>query len=332
MSMEIAKAVVLAGACPGSAPWPSVGLTARQLAPVANRPVLFHHLDALARAGVRQVALVTDATTQSSIRDAVGDASEWGLELIHVDNAGDPNVLTSSVVADLVDAEPVLVHHGDVLMRECWSTLEADFAERDLDALILRPAPAERVAASEAAGYIIGPDIFSALHGHAAALDDVLQRLRGSGARVSVRQVDACMPCRGGAEQLLEANRRMLEQMAPGPRGERVFDSEVQGFVALHPSAEIRNSIVRGPVTIGPRARIRDTYVGPYTSIGAGVELECIEIEHSIVFAGAEMRYLSSRIEGSLIGPGARVTRGFQMPKALRLSIGEGAQISLAAG
>jgi glucose-1-phosphate thymidylyltransferase len=137
--MEIAKAVVLAGAYSGPTIWPSVGFPARQLAPVANRPVLFHHLDSVAGAGVRQAAVVTDATTGSSIREALGDGSEWGLELTHVEDDGDFDAFTSPVVAEFVGTGPVLVHHGDVLLREQLSALKDDFADRGLDALLLRP-------------------------------------------------------------------------------------------------------------------------------------------------------------------------------------------------
>jgi glucose-1-phosphate thymidylyltransferase len=327
--MKIAKAVVLAGACPSSAPWPSVGFPARQLAPVANRPVLFHHLDALAGAGVRQAAILTDATTRASVRQAVGDGSEWGLELTHFEHEGIPSVLASSAMADFVGGEPVVIHHGDVLLRERFSQLEDDFSDRALDALILRPG-ASAHAEPGSAGYIIGPDVFPTLRREPAALDDVLARLRADGARISVREVDACMPCRGGAEQLLEANRRLLEQLVPGPPGERIFDSQLQGPVAVHPSAEVRDSILRGPVTIGPGARIANAYIGPYTSIGAGVEIDSVEIEHSIVFDRAKIQFLASRVEGSLIGPDASVVRDFHFPRALRLIIGEGALVSVA--
>jgi glucose-1-phosphate thymidylyltransferase len=309
-----------------------VGFAARQLAPVANRPVLFHHLDALAGAGIRQAAILTDATTRPSIEEALGDGSEWGLELTHLEHLERLNVLDASAVAAFIGSEPVLVHHGDVLLRERLSTLTKDFYDRELDALILRPgSPLPDDPVQGSAGYLIGPDVFPRLRQQAASLDDLLQRMLATGARVGVREVDACLPCRGGTEQLLEANRRMLEQLLPAHRGERVFESEIQGLVSLHPSAEVRGSVIRGPVSIGPGARITDTYIGPYTSIGAGVELDCVEIEHSIVLDRAQVRYLPSRIEGSLIGPGARVSRDFQMPRALRLSIGEGSQVSIAA-
>jgi glucose-1-phosphate thymidylyltransferase len=324
--MEIAKAVVLAGECGGSAPWPSVGVATRQLAPVANRPVLFHHLDALQSAGVTEAAIVTDGITGANIRGAVGDGSDWELELTHLEYHGTSNVLACSSVAAFVGTAPVVVQHGDVLLRERISALGDDFAEHELDALILCPGPK---AAHGAAGYILGPDMHQRLRDDGAALDDVLQRLRISGSRIGVREVDACMPCRGGADELLEANRRMLELLSPGCRGERVFDSEIQGPVALHPSAEVRASVVRGPVAIGPGARISNAYIGPYTSIGAGVDLDCVEIEHSIVLEGAQVRYLEARVEGSVIGPGARVSRDFRLPRAMRLSIGEGAQVSV---
>ena len=329
--MEIAKAVVLAGDCRGTAPWPSVGVAARQLAPVANRPVLFHHLDALEDAGIREAAIVTDASTRAGIREALADGAEWTLQLTQLEDDGSPNVLAAAPVADFIGSAPVLVHHGDVLLRERLSVLEEDFADHGLDALILRAGSgAERAASPGSAGYIIGPDLQRPLRSGAATLDDTLERLRVAGARIGVREVDACMPCRGGADQLLEGNRRMLERLAPTHHGERVFKSEIQGPVSLHPSAEVHASVIRGPVVVGPGARIANSYIGPYTSIGAGVEIDCVEIEYSIVLDHARIRFLQSRVAASLVGPRAHVTCDFQMPRALRLSIGEGALVSLA--
>jgi glucose-1-phosphate thymidylyltransferase len=329
--MELAKAVVLAGDCRGPEQWPALGTGARQLVPVANRPVLFHHLDALVDAGVREAAIVTDATTGASIRDAVGDGADWGLALTHLKGDGTPNVLASAPVADFVGSSPVLVHQGDVLLRERLSALEDDFAQHDLDALIMRPgAGGGDAPARGSAGYIIGSDVHPSLRREVAALDDALERLVAAGARVGVREVDACMPCRGGADELLEGNRRMLERLTAGRRGERIFDSKLQGPVSVHPSAEVRASVIRGPVVIGPGARIANAYIGPYTSIGADVEIDCVEIEYSIVLDRAQIRFFEARVEGSVIGPGARVTRDFNMPRAVRLTIGAGAQVWLA--
>ena len=322
---------MVAADCRGSAQWPDLGLAVRQLAPVANKPVLFHHLESLASAGIRQAAVVTDHTTRAGIRDAVGDGAKWGLEVCYLDGASATNVLASPEVAAFADAEPVVVQHGDVLLRERISALCARFADDGLDALVLQldhPSVARHTAPT---GYVVGSDAQRALAaaGGTVGLDKALARLRVDGARVEVREVVACLPCRGSTDALLEANRQMLEEIVPEHRGERVFNSELQGRVALHPSAEVRDSLIRGPVAIGPRASISNAYIGPYTSIGADVTIESAEVEHSIVLEGAQIRFLGVRLEGSLVGPGARITRAFRVPRALRLSVGGGAEIAM---
>jgi glucose-1-phosphate thymidylyltransferase len=336
--MEIAKAVVLAVDCRGKEPWPSLGPPARQLAPIANKPVLFHHFDALKTAGVHEVAVMTDETTRTSIREALGDGSAWGLEICYLDQDEHSDVLGSAAVADFAGSAPVLVQHGDVLLRERLSALYEHFAESALDALVLLPgrgwegeSDAAR-ACRAVAGYILAPDALIALgggSGQSGPREDPLERLRSAGARVEVRDVDAWLPCRGTTDSLLAANREMLDDVASDPRAERVFGSEIQGRVMLHPSAEVHDSLIRGPTAIGPRTRIANAYIGPYTSIGADVDIDCVEIEHSIILDGAQIRFVGARIEGSLIGPGTHVVRDFRVPRALRLSVGGRAHIAL---
>jgi glucose-1-phosphate thymidylyltransferase len=337
MAMEIAKAVVLAGDCRGPDPWPNLGLTARQLAPVANKPVLFHHLEALAGAGVDRALVVTDDTTRSSIPEALGDGSAWGLGISYVD--GGPSMLASSTLAEFVGPGPVLVHDGDVLVRERLGTLCDHLAGAGLDALVLRAEVATNGNGAAAdpgtpVGCLIGVDVHDALWreattGPSPGLEGLIARLRDRGARVQERGVDACLPCRGRVEALLEANRRMLEDLVPDEHGERVLGSEIQGRLALHPSAEIHDSLIRGPVVIGPGARIANAYIGPYTSIGADVQVESVEIEHSIIFDRARIRFVGARIEGSLVGPGAQIERDFRVPQAMRLSVGARAEVAL---
>jgi glucose-1-phosphate thymidylyltransferase len=337
MTMEIAKAVVLAGDCRGPEPWPSLGSPARQLAPVANKPVLFHHLEALAGAGVRDAAVVTDDVTRTSIRQAVGTGATWGLNVLFVDDDGSADALASPAIADFVGDGPVLVQHGDVLLHERVDTLCRAFADTALDALVLRLA--ERVDGGAhrpqpQLGYIVGSDVHRVLRREAAddpaaGLDDLLARLGGSGARIGVRDVEACLPCRGRTEALLEANRRLLEELVRDEAGERVFDTEIQGRAAIHPSAEVRDSLIRGPVAIGPGASVANAYIGPYTSIGAHVHIDAVEIEHSIILDGARIRFVGSRIEDSLIGPGAHIERDFRVPQAVRLWVGARADIAL---
>jgi glucose-1-phosphate thymidylyltransferase len=92
----------------------------------------------------------------------------------------------------------------------------------------------------------------------------------------------------------------------------------------------IESSVVRGPVVIGPGARLRNAYVGPYTSIGRDVLIEGSEVEHSIVMPEASIKHLGGRLEASIVGARAQVYRDFRLPTALRLNVGEGAEVSLA--
>src|SRR3954463_5539923 len=110
--MKIAKAVVLATDCRGREPWPSLGLSTRHLAPVANKPVLFHHLEALASAGIRETAIVCDRRSNAGIREAVGNGSAWDLEVRYVEASPFESILSSAAVAGFIGSAPVLVQHG----------------------------------------------------------------------------------------------------------------------------------------------------------------------------------------------------------------------------
>ena len=330
--------MVLAGESRGPVAWPDLGLAARQLAPVANKPILFHHLEAVAGVGVREAVLVTDAVTDASIRDAVGDGSSWGLDVRYVRHDGRDDPLASPELTGFLDGTPLLIQHGDVLLRERMATVWEEFYAGALDALVLRLRPRTGIAGPvpTATAYLVGGDVLEALRGEVVpdpgrriGLDDVLPQLRTSGARVEERTVEACLPCRGRADALLEANRWMLEHLGPGQRGERVIRSELQGHIALHPSAEVRDSLIRGPVSIDAGASIANSYIGPYTSVGAGVRIDGVEIEHSIVLGGARIGFVGVRMQDCVIGARAHVGRDFRRPQAMSLAIGEAAAVSL---
>jgi glucose-1-phosphate thymidylyltransferase len=147
---------------------------------------------------------------------------------------------------------------------------------------------------------------------------------------VILRQVDEWWRYRQRPEALLEGNRFALEGLKGSPVEAQLMDTRIQGAVSIHPTARLESSIVRGPAVIGAGARLRDAYVGPYTSIGDEVVIEGAEIEHSIILPGASISHLGGRLEASVVGPKARVFRDFRLPKALRLNVGEGAEVSLA--
>jgi NDP-sugar pyrophosphorylase family protein len=141
--------------------------------------------------------------------------------------------------------------------------------------------------------------------------------------------VDPAWAYDGTVDGILEANTLALDALKRGRVGVDLSRASVQGRVSIDPSAELEGAKVRGPAHIGPGARIIETYVGPYSSIGAGVTLEGVEIEHSIVLPGAQIRYPGRRLEASLVGEGADIGRDYSLPSALRLRVGPGSQIQL---
>jgi glucose-1-phosphate thymidylyltransferase len=286
----------------------------------------------MACAGIGETAVVCDRRSNAAVREAVGDGSAWGLAVRYYEASPFESILASPGLSGFIGSSPVLIQYGDVLLHEELSALRDQLADNRLDALVVHAGRWLRSAegAGVTDGYLLGAGTYSDLRRYAAPLREALARLRAGGARIEERDVEASLPCQGGADALLAANRRLLEGVADDFPGERVFDSEIHGRVAIDPSAEVRDSVIRGPVAIGPRARITNAYIGPYTSVGPGVVIDCAEIEHSIVLEQAQLRSLPSRIESSIIGPGARVTHEFNRPRAVPHSLGEGARVSLA--
>jgi glucose-1-phosphate thymidylyltransferase len=326
--VEIARAIVVTGGGPRDAGWPALAGGPRHLVPVANKPILFHNLEELRTAGVLEAVIVVEPDAELAIRRAVGDGADWRLAVRYMrapatDALGGLLQLTRDFVRD----EPVLIEHADMLLDERVRTHVVDFAGERLDALALRLA---RRHGNVPAGYLLSRRAVEVLRDGAGTAADPLLPVRRDGGQVRVRDVTGCRPCHGGHEALLEGNRRMLERLTGHVDPSSLHDSRVQGAVVIHPTARLQRTLVRGPAIIGAGARLSDAYVGPYTSIGDGVQIEGAEIEHSIVLAGAELRFVGTRIESSLIGRGARVVRSFEPPAALRLAIGDGADISVA--
>jgi glucose-1-phosphate thymidylyltransferase len=327
--VEIAKALILAGPTPHDRPWPSIRSASKHLVPVANRPILFHNLETLRRARLLEATIALEHDCEASTMAAVGDGSDWGLTVRYVrwrPEAGLAGALEAA--REMIADEPVLVEPADALHREHIHPHIAAFANERLDAMALRLTSAGGQVPLDS-GYLLSNRAVSMLLEDAEPSADPIVGIRDRGGHVRVQQIDACLPCHGGQDRLLESNRRMLEHLRSGVDEAEFPTCEFQGAVLAHPTATLEHTLIRGPVIIGPGSRLSHAYVGPYTSIGADVRIEGSQIEHSIVLDGAQLLHIGTRVETSVIGRNARIDRSFGLPTAIRLSVGDGAEVTL---
>jgi glucose-1-phosphate thymidylyltransferase len=360
--VKLSKAVVLAHAgssgsarC-GAGGQPGLGLPSAPFLSVANRSLLRHALEWLAAAGIRRAVVIVPETVAGDARRAVGPrrrdiAVDWLEQL-----PGEEFTDTLTAVAGFLEREPFVLHLADSLAKEDLRSLIPAGSVDDLDALLL--VDEEAVAQPDGVidlcarfehgnprlplrrGISAGVAVLGARAWDAAAsaldrpdggaLERLADKLFELGGGVRTRRVHQWWRFKGGAAALLEGNRFALEQLRPDFDGAQLVRSDIQGVVVADATARIESSIVRGPAIVGPGAHVRDAYVGPYTSIGEGVVIEGAEIEHSVVLAGASISYLGGRLEASVVGRDTKIFRDFRLPRALRVQVGEGANISLA--
>jgi glucose-1-phosphate thymidylyltransferase len=158
-------------------------------------------------------------------------------------------------------------------------------------------------------------------------ITDAIQDLIDRGMRVTPHLVDGWWKDTGKLEDMLEANRLILETLRPRIAGTVDAASRVEGAVVIEAGATIVDSVVRGPAIIGEGARIQHAYVGPFTSIGPGVGIRSSEIEHSIVLEGAAIHDLETRVADSLIGRGVKIHRQPLKPAAHRFMLGDNSEV-----
>jgi glucose-1-phosphate thymidylyltransferase len=356
--MHDLKGLILSGG-KGTRLRPITHTSAKQLVPVANKPVLFYGIEAIAQAGIDRVGIIIAPETGDEIRDAAGDGSRFGVKLTYIVQ-DEPLGLAHAVLAAepfLGDA-PFVMYLGDNLLQGGIADLVAAFREHAPDALILLtrvPDPerygvaelrdgavvrlVEKPSAPQTDLALVGVYMFtSAVHDAARAIEpsgrgeleitDAIQHLVDAGLRVEPHIVEGWWKDTGRLQDMLAANRLVLDTIERRMEGELV-ESEVDGRVVIEPGARLERSAVRGPAIIGAGARLTDCYVGPYTAVGEGCVIQNAEVEHSILLAGSSVRDLAGRMESSLLGRNVKIGRDQRQPRAYRFLVGDNSEIGI---
>ncbi len=356
--MQNLKGLILSGGT-GTRLRPITHTSAKQLVPVANKPVLFYGIAAMADAGIEEVGIIIAPETGEEIRAAAGDGSRFGVKLTYIVQ-GEPLGLAHAVLTaeSFLADSPFVMYLGDNLLQGGIEDLVTAFREHQPDALILLTPVAdpesygvaeledgavvrlvEKPAEPKTDLALVGVYMFTpAIHDAARAIEpsgrgeleitDAIQHLVDAGMRVEPHVVRGWWKDTGRLEDMLAANRLVLDTIEAKVEGE-LIESQVDGRVVIDPGARLERCAVRGPAIIGAGARLTDCYIGPYTAIGDGCTIENAEVEHSILLAGASVRDLAGRMESSLLGRNVKIGRDHHQPRAYRFMVGDNSEIGI---
>jgi len=318
--------------------------------PIANLPLICHVVGELAQGGIDEARIITCNGVREQLERLLDSGESSGMRLTYeeVDARSGRRAVQTAIRRTLAD-EPVLVYPGDCLFPGQIQPLRERFSAGDVDLVLLAHATADasrgwvrklmrgdeqpsRVADT---AMILSPATQAALddlpsNGNGGVEEGVVEALLAAEHPFAVCELGEHWCYSDSTEELLAGNQIMLDSLRiTSVRGTLGDSNEVLGRVQISSSARVSSSTVHGPVVIGDDAVVEDSFIGPYTAIGAGAVVMGTEIDNTIVMAGAEIRHPGPRIEASVIGERACVSRSFDLPKGLHLRVGSDAQISL---
>jgi len=352
------RGLVLAGGT-GSRLRPLTYTSAKQLIPVANKPIISYVLEDLARAGIEEVGVIIAPQTGDEIRTAVGDGSAFGLRITYI-LQDEPKGLAHAVLTaeGYLAGAPFVMYLGDNLLEDGVSGLVSEFERSGANASIvltrvpnpqqfgvavldgerivrLVEKPADPPSDLALVGvYLFDGSIFESARQiepswrNELEITDAIQHMVDLGLRVVPHVLKGWWLDTGKKDDMLDANRTVLETIEPLIEGEVDADSRLEGRVIVGPGAKIVRSHVRGPVAIAAGAQIVDSYIGPFTAIGAECVVESSELEHSILLASSRLVGVR-RVTDSILGRRAEVVRDGATPVAYRFMIGDESSVGV---
>ena len=354
------KGLILSGG-KGTRLRPITHTAAKQLVPVANKPILYYAIEALRAAGIEDIGIIVGETHQE-VRDAVGDGSRFGARVTYIQQEAPLGLAHAVKIAeDYMAGDSFVMYLGDNLIRGGIGDFVQEFEAARPDAMVLLakvPNPSQfGVAELNGDGrilkleekpkqpksdlglvgvYLFTQAIFPAVHAIRPSprgeleITDAIQYLIDQQKTVLPHVITGWWKDTGKLADMLEANRIMLDDISDSDiRGDILGKTQIQGRVVVAAGARLVDCTVRGPAIIGEGCLLERTFIGPYTSIGPEVTITDTEIEHSIVLAGCTIRDLDGRIVDSLLGKNVEVTRFGDHPKAYRLMLGDNSVVSI---
>jgi glucose-1-phosphate thymidylyltransferase len=357
------KALILAGGA-GTRLRPITHTSAKQLVPVANKPILFYGIESMVAAGITQIGVIV-GDTRDEVMKALGTGEQWGAQITYIPQDAPLGLAHCVLIArDFLADDDFVMYLGDNLLEQDLAAFVAAFegardaANPPTAQILLKQVPDPHrfgIASLDASGnvvhlvekpadppsdlalvgvYLFDPTIHTAVASIEPSargeleITDAIQWLIDHGHQVRCELLTGWWIDTGKLTPLLEANRLLLERIESKIDGKVDEQSVLDGRVVVAEGAEVVNSTIRGPVAIGSGTRIVDSFIGPFSAIGDDCEVVNSEVEHSVVMAGSRILDIA-RLEDSLIGREATVSRTKVRPRALRLMVGDHCQIDV---
>lgn len=355
------KGLILSGG-KGTRMRPITHTAAKQLLPVANKPIIYYGVESLISAGIREIGIIISPETGNDVKDCVGDGSRWGIKIQYI-LQDQPLGLAHAVktARDFLKDDPFVMYLGDNLIKDGVGPLVERFNKGSADAFILlkevenpssfgvaqlndagrilclEEKPAKPKSNLALVGvYLFNKNIHTAIDEIKPSrrgeleITDAIQRLIETKHHVDSHILKSWWLDTGKKDDMLEANRVVLDEMTDvSMLGSFDNGSRISGRVHVGKGSILKNCTVRGPAVIGEDCVLEDSYVGPFTSIGDGARVSHAEIEHCILREKCQIVDFHGRIEDSLIGVNVELTRGNNKPLAFRLMIGDDSKVEV---
>jgi glucose-1-phosphate thymidylyltransferase len=352
------KALILSGG-KGTRLRPITHTSAKQLVPIANRPILFYGIQAIREAGITDLGIVV-GDTAPEIKAAVGDGSKFGVDVTYIQQEAPLGLAHAVKISqDFLGGDRFVMYLGDNLILDGIKMFVRRFEENAPDCQILLahvPNP-ENFGVAELEGdrvvrlvekpkepktdlalvgvYMFDKSIFEAADKikpswrNELEITDAIQFLIEKGKNVQFDIISGWWKDTGKLGDMLEANRMLLERLETRIDGKIDDRSRIDGRVVVEKGSSIENSVLRGPLIIGANSIVTDSYIGPFTSVNYNAEIRGSEIEHSIVLEDSRICEVGGRIESSLVGKNVVIEKHSVRPRAYRFMVGDYSRIEL---
>ena len=340
---------------------PLTHTSAKHLIPIANKPVLFYGIEAIKDCGIKDIGIIVGETGED-IRNELKEGSKWGVNISYIEQKEALGLAHAvSVARDFLGEEKFLMYLGDNLLKNGVERYADKFIKGNYNAFVLLTEvdnprqfgvaeleggrvvrvvekPKEPVSNLALIGvYFFDKNVHQAIKNIKPSargeleITDAIQWMIDKGYKVGAEVIKGWWKDTGKPDDILEANRLILEDIERDVSGAKVVDeaSQISGRVKIGKGSEIINSKIVGPVIIGEKVKVVDSYIGPFTSLSDGVEIKKTEIEYSVVLENTKIENIKGQMQKCLIGKGVKIYHSKDLPRVYKFTLGDHSKVGL---